>query len=601
MAWNEKPFLKLYYYENDSFHLDAIIDDYKDCSFSRNLFEAGEFTITINMNIPNAKKFKMGMFVQFGNDPYDVGEIKSVSDSLTETGKGDQVLTITGYDARIIFQKRIIKNMNANGKWEMTGAGELIIRSLVRDQCGEFAEAKRRLPVVNEFPADFNFKGDTYSISETYGNLYDVLCTIATNSKLGWRMKMTSSGFTLETYEGNDLSKTVKFSPEYDSLANGSFSESSENFTNAVYVGGKGDDDDRDIYEGEAGSPTGLDRVECWDDKSDLTTTEEYANEALSILNSFSQTLSVSAQGLAKNPYEYKKQYDVGDYITISFNDKTAVCQIISISENWSKGAYGIDFEFGKPLSTLGGQLNAMLQMIHRASDKGSSTDSVRWYTIPTDTEMPSCDVTYRTIGFIGDVGSNATFKLYLDDQRNGAKTYHVYFKQLGGTGKLTLTTGVSGAVDLVMNPGTYVAIITVKENGDIQMASSTPTNTVQSGNNQPVTSDAVSETVSYSSNETLTGGTWIDGKPIYRIIFPFNRMLIAGDTIYTVNVGQANFDTLIKAYYMGRRPNMKDVMSAYFPTWTAEEYTALKIYASSDEIMFVDYMVLEYTKKTTT
>ncbi|MBQ1777976.1 MAG: hypothetical protein IIZ93_07445, partial [Acidaminococcaceae bacterium] len=62
----------------------------------------------------------------------------------------------------------------------------------------------------------------------------------------------------------------------------------------------------------------------------------------------------------------------------------------------------------------------------------------------------------------------------------------------LGGTGKLTLTTGVSGAVDLVMNPGTYVAIITVKENGDIQMASSTPTNTVQSGNNQPVTSDAV-------------------------------------------------------------------------------------------------------------
>ena len=36
--------------------------------------------------------------------------------------------------------------------------------------------------------------------------------------------------------------------------------------------------------------------------------------------------------------------------------------------------------------------------------------------------------------------------------------------------------------------------------------------------NMNPVTSNAVAEAKSYSTTETLTGGTWIDGKPIYRM-----------------------------------------------------------------------------------
>ena len=488
MPWNEKPLLKLF---SNTFQQVAVIDDYEECSCARSLFEAGQFSVSINLNIPNASKFKEGMFVQFGDDPYDVGEIKNISDAIDSSGKVSQRKNITGYDARIIFQKRIIKNMNANGKWEMTGPGEQIIRSLVRDQCGDNAETKRRLPVQNIFPE--SFLGDTYSISETYNNLYDVLTTVATQSKLGWRLKFVNSVFALEFFTGEDLSRTVKISPDYDSLSDGEFTDSTESYANVVYVGGKGSEDDRDIFEGEAGNPTGLDRCECWDDQSELTTEAEYENEALSMLNEFAQTLSVSANGLAKCSYIYKKQYNVGDIVAVAFNNREIKSQIISVSENWTHGGYKIDFEFGKPYPNIGNQLQTMMNLIHKASNKGgSSTDSIRWYTIPTDTEMPSCDVTYRTIGFIGNVGSNATFKLYLDDQRNGAKTYHVYFKQLGGTGKLTLTTGVAGAVNLVMNPGTYVSIITVKENGDIQLATATPTNTVESGNNQPVTSDAV-------------------------------------------------------------------------------------------------------------
>ena len=110
-----------------------------------------------------------------------------------------------------------------------------------------------------------------------------------------------------------------------------------------------------------------------------------------------------------------------------------------------------------------------MLKKIQSATNAdGSSTESVRWYTIPTDEEEPKEDITYDTIGFTGDCGEGATFKLYLDSQKNGAKTYHVYFKELEGSGKLTLTTGIAGKENLVMDSGTYVSIIFVDEAGNV-------------------------------------------------------------------------------------------------------------------------------------
>ena len=48
MSYKEKPQLKLYAYQGNAFVLQAIIDDYAEVSFERNLYEAGQFSITIN-------------------------------------------------------------------------------------------------------------------------------------------------------------------------------------------------------------------------------------------------------------------------------------------------------------------------------------------------------------------------------------------------------------------------------------------------------------------------------------------------------------------------------------------------------------------------
>ena len=514
MSYKEKPQIKLYKYQNNSFVLQAIIDDFQEVSFEHNLYQAGQFTITINYNIPNALLFERGLFVQIGDNPYDFGEILTIQDSIGEDGKGSQLRTITGYDARYILKRRVIKNMNSNGLWVMTAKGELCLRNLINDQCGTNAEAKRQLPIINTIPSAENAIGKTYSVSEQFTNLYEVCKTIATQSEIGWRIKFDDA-LTLEVYSGEDLSQTVQFSMSFDSLANGEFSDSSNSFSNAIYVGGKGQNDDRDIYEGEdvqSGTPSGLGRFESWDNQSSMTTESEYEAEALSMLSQYGQTLTMQGNGLAKCPYIFREQYDIGDIITVAFSGKKAVVQILSVTEHWAFGEYEINFSFGKPQPDLNAQLQLILKQIQKASNKGSSTDSVRWYTIPTDSVMPKADVTYNTIGFVGNVGEGATFTLYLDNEKTGAKTYHVWFKQLGGSGKLTLTTGKQGAVNLTMGVGTYVAIISVDEAGNVVNVASTPTNTIAVGNNQPATSGGVALAInnvetSLQPVDTVTSG----------------------------------------------------------------------------------------------
>ena len=156
--YNEKPIIKLFKYENRFIQI-AQIDDYESVSVERKLYEAGQFSITINFNIPNAHLFKRGVFVQFGNDPSSFGEIRKIQDTIGVDGKGSQKRLITGYDARYIFKRRIISNLNNGDTWQGTGKAEAVMKNLISDQCGTNAEEKRKLPVSLQRESYFNYIG----------------------------------------------------------------------------------------------------------------------------------------------------------------------------------------------------------------------------------------------------------------------------------------------------------------------------------------------------------------------------------------------------------------------------------------------------------
>lgn len=805
--YNEKPIIKLFKYENRFIQI-AQIDDYESVSWERKLYEAGQFSITINFNIPNAHLFKRGMFVQLGNDPSSFGEIRKIQDTIGADGKGSQKRLITGYDARYIFKRRIISNLNNGDTWQLTGKAEIVMKSLIADQCGENAEEKRKLPINVENPitymgvydtgimlsingdewreealdfssygnyfycrafcvnnneksigvfidnnhsfyfwksfdfgkswiktqidisepfseynitrskiyrggysdkaklyyawgsatlnndvirffllkssdgvnwtytlmngegdlhpmdcvfaedknafyicgyeninvnpkgmviktADFEhwetvyktpnnvsmsnyvqfygiaysqkakvfiltgissrlstwksnyvisqtenqfdvnagtiptdtdddlerviyisekdvfvtasmntnkmfvstdggitwqiqfnqisniktlrynnnllqyscygYTGSSYkffvsrdvinwegfnldyelkdyeiinfykiigkevSVSESYSNLYEVLKTIAINGNIGWRVAFREGELFFEVYEGTDRSKSVFFNTEMDTLANGNFNDSLDNYVNAVYIGGKGEGSERDIYEGESliegESPSAFDRFESWSNESEMTNEEEYSAKAEGILNEAVKTLSFSGAGLAKSPYEYRKQYDVGDRISIAFSDIKATVQILSVTEHWQKGVYNMTFSFGKTEAELKNQLHTMLRQIQKASNKTSVIDCVKWYNVADVIAQSASDVTFNTLGFTGTSSRNI-FKLCFYENGTGSKSYNIYVKNL--TNDLTLTTGIEGASNLVLTAGTYVTRIYVDENGNV-------------------------------------------------------------------------------------------------------------------------------------
>ena len=89
-------------------------------------------------------------------------------------------------------------------------------------------------------------------MSESFSNLYEVLCTIATQSEIGWRLDFDGEKLKLVCFNGVDRHNSVRFDTNYESLSQGQFTDSADSYANSVYVGGKGQGDDRDIYEGEA-------------------------------------------------------------------------------------------------------------------------------------------------------------------------------------------------------------------------------------------------------------------------------------------------------------------------------------------------------------
>lgn len=67
----------------------------------------------------------------------------------------------------------------------------------------------------------------------------------------------------------------------------------------------------------------------------------------------------------------------------------------------------------------------------------------------------------------------------------------------------------------------------------------------VTDGVMNPVTSNAVADCLSYSTTEQPTGGTWIDGKPIYRIVLDSTTAISSGAV--SIDVASLHIESLVR------------------------------------------------------
>ena len=123
------------------------------------------------------------------------------------------------------------------------------------------------------------------------------------------------------------------------------------------------------------------------------------------------------------------------------------------------------------------------------------------------------------------------------------------------------------------------------------------------------VSSNAVAQSLSYSTTEQRTGGKWIDGKPIYRIVYTGTANSTTGSNLIANPI--SNLDAVIELYGMvywkndwgiigGSGLSIPSVITLQYTTANDRQQGLFLSYPSSGYTSFHYYrIILEYTKTT--
>lgn len=116
-------------------------------------------------------------------------------------------------------------------------------------------------------------------------------------------------------------------------------------------------------------------------------------------------------------------------------------------------------------------------------------------------------------------------------------------------------------------------------------------TDAVTDGDMRAVTSNAVADSLSYSTTETLTGGTWIDGKPIYRqIVTSTNNVQTTSSEYRNTGAPLPTFETMIQCRYISDLATLIYYSNASGSTIKIAGLQTVNVYAGAK-------FLLEYTK----
>jgi hypothetical protein len=119
-----------------------------------------------------------------------------------------------------------------------TGPAETVMRSYVAANVGSFAQAARRVPVLDLAP-DLG-RGPTVSGSARFETLGELLTPFATLAHLSFRVRANGSRLLFEITDQQDRRGTVRFDVENDTADEASYSYEAPDMTRAI-VGGQGE------------------------------------------------------------------------------------------------------------------------------------------------------------------------------------------------------------------------------------------------------------------------------------------------------------------------------------------------------------------------
>lgn len=331
----------------------GVIEDHSSLLWNRKFYESGTFQMYCPVTAYNIKLCSRGNLIA-KRDSVEAGVIEYVQLELDR--EGYQTIKASGRFLSSYMDRRLVRpKINFTGKVE---------------------EAMRKILSDIEYPLPLVELGELHGFTEritfqaTYKSLLDTESKLSKGSNIGFRFTPDFSGkrIIFDTYKGVDHSVSqsensrVTFSDGFGSMTRAQYYENDELLKNVVYVGGQGEGEARVFVTVGDDTLTGLERRELMLDAADVDNTdlsdEQYRNALRTRGNNKLKERVVYASFecsvLPEGNYSYKRDYDLGDFVTvIKENWGVSADFIISeVMEVYEHGAMTITPVFGDPIPT---------------------------------------------------------------------------------------------------------------------------------------------------------------------------------------------------------------------------------------------------------
>lgn len=319
--------------------------------WTRRYFESGEFRIYLPLTDDNLKLYKLGNLVTY-RGANEAGVIEDLTLMNTST---ERVIIADGRFLTSYMDRRLVRpTLNFSGKVEVA------MRKMLTDA----------VPIPLVELGELNGFEETIEFQATYRNLLTMEEKLSKGANIGFRFRpdFTEKKIYFETYKGLDKSRSqrdrafVEFSDMFDNLKSVENRQNNQLLKTVGYVGGKGEGSGRTYIIVGDDTLSGLERREVFIDAKDISSDEISHAEYLAALRT--RGLEKMEDHLFSNSYEcatipsgnfeYKKDYDLGDIVTIKKSDwgLNTTQRITEIQEVYEHGSATIVPTFGSPLPT---------------------------------------------------------------------------------------------------------------------------------------------------------------------------------------------------------------------------------------------------------
>ena len=374
------------YVLDKNFNRIHIIDQYKSLIWANRYNEIGDCELMINATVDNWFIFKDGIYLTRSDDDMTC-RIEKIN-IKTDLENGNFII-INGYDIKNILKQRIIwKQTNFNG------LAENYIRKLIEEA---IISPELEIRKISNFVLDdkANFIEELQQ-QVAYDNLQEKITEICKKYEWGYKVYIDNNLIRFKLYKGVDRTDYVVFSEDYENLADTEYIEDKSNMRNVALIAGEGEGVERTTA--ITGDKSGLERYEVYVDASDLskkieyedlkntykngeektiggkiyyvvngvniailTKEDDYTNVELlddiyinnliskgnETLAQYCNTKTFNGNVEAKLTYEYKKDYFLGDIVSVrnqfGISIKARIVEIIEVDDD---NGYSIEPKF---------------------------------------------------------------------------------------------------------------------------------------------------------------------------------------------------------------------------------------------------------------